>query len=177
MWPILLGTFRPIIGVPLNKPILMFCAALLTGCVGHYQQLKPSEPHATIEATLGGTDFLHDELQAYWAYHDGRCQDTSETGVLGAISKNEPKKNRFFIRTEKRIYLNALTTGIKRDAEQRWVHISCLNISSFVPRVGATYQVTQSFHGELCSLQVEDLQTGKQPASIIVEPVSKECGL
>lgn len=161
----------------LNKPTLIFCAALLTGCVGHYQQPKLSEPHAEIEATWGKTDFLYDGFQGYWAYHDGRCQDTSETGVLGAISETEPEKNRFVIQPEKRIYLNALTTGTKRDVDQRWVHISCLNISSFIPRAGATYQVTQSFYKDICSLQVTELRTGKQPASLIVEPVRKECGL
>ncbi|KTC03862.1 hypothetical protein AO388_14245 [Pseudomonas sp. ICMP 10191] len=163
----------------LNRPVLIFCLAFLTGCVGHYQQAKLTEPHATIEAGWGKTDFLHEGFQGYWAYYDAHCQDTDETGALGGVSQTDPEKNRFLIKPEKRIYLNSLIVGVKRleDRNRTWVQISCLNVSSFIPKEGATYKVTPSaFEGE-CSLAVIDRQTGKPPASLMVEPVRKECGL
>ncbi|WP_224791223.1 hypothetical protein [Pseudomonas fluorescens] len=163
----------------MTKSILICCAALLTGCVGHYQQPASNAPHATLDAKWGKNEFISGGSQAYWAYYDAHCQDTDETGVLGGVSQSEPEKNRFLIQPIRRIYLSALSTGIKEreNTDQPLIHRSCLSFSSFVPNAGAIYQVTHSAPKSGCSLEVIDMQTGKAPPTLIVEPIAKGCGL
>jgi len=165
--------------VKLTKSILICCVALLTGCVGHYQQPAPNAPYATLDAKWGKNEFISGGSQAYWAYYDAYCQDTDETGVLGGVSQSEPEKNRFLIQPNRRIYLSALSMGIKEreNTDQPLIHRSCLSFSSFIPNAGAIYQVTHSAPKSGCSLEVIDMQTGKAPPTLIVEPIAKGCGL
>ncbi|WP_260415022.1 hypothetical protein [Pseudomonas cichorii] len=74
------------------KPVLFLCLALLTGCVGHYQQPAPNAAHATLIAKWSTNALISGGFQAYDAYYDNRCTDTDETGVLGAVSESEPEK-------------------------------------------------------------------------------------
>jgi len=164
--------------VKLKKSILICCIAWLAGCVGHYQQPASSAPHATLEAKWGTNNLMNGGSQAYWAYHDRRCQDTTETGVLGALSQTEPAKNRFLIKADQRIYLTAASMGIieRKSSGDALIHRSCMNASSFVPEVGVTYQATHSATESACSLAVVDTRTGQAPTSLVVETISKECG-
>lgn len=163
----------------MNKFFLVSCAALLAGCVGHYQQPALTAPHATLDAKWGTNNLMSGGFQAYWAYNDGHCQDTENTGVLGRVSPSEGENNRFLVEPYKRIYLSALSTGTKqREAtDPSAIQRSCMNISSFIPEAGATYQITHSAPKSGCWLEVVDVKTGKAPASLVVEPVTKECGL
>ncbi|MCD5986511.1 MULTISPECIES: hypothetical protein [Pseudomonas] len=163
----------------MNKFFLMSCAALLAGCVGHYPQPALTAPHATLDAKWGNNNLMSGGFQAYWAYHDGHCQDTKNTGVLGRVSQSESEKNQFLVEPDRRIYLNALSSGTKqREAtDPSLIQRSCMNISSFIPEAGATYQITHSAPKSGCYLEVVDIKTGKAPASLVIEPVTKECGL
>jgi hypothetical protein len=153
--------------------------ALLTGCVGHYQQPASSAPHATLEGQWGTNNLMSGGSQGYWAYYDARCQDTAETGVLGSLSMSDPAKNRFLIQPDRRVYLTALSSGVieRQSTDQALIHRSCLSRSSFIPEAGATYQMTHSAPESGCALQVIDKQTGKAPSTLVVEPVVEGCGL
>lgn len=166
-------------GVKLIKSFVISCLALLTGCVGHYQQPAPDAAHATLDAKWGSNNLMSGGTQAYYAFYDNNCNDTEETGVLGAISASKPEKNHFFIKPDRRIYLQALSMGIKnrKTTDETLVHRSCLNISSFIPQAGATYQISQSTPDSGCSLKVIDMQTGKVPDTLMIELITKECGL
>lgn len=163
----------------MNKFFIVFCAASLLGCVGHYQQPALNEPHATLEAKWGDNNIIDGGFQGYWAYYDAHCQDTSQTGVLGSVSQSDPDKNRFLIQPDRRIFLSGLSSGIKQrnSIAPPIIHRACLSISSFVPRAGVTYQITHLAPESGCTLDVIDVQTGKAPSTLIVEPISKECGL
>ncbi|WP_241193275.1 hypothetical protein [Pseudomonas synxantha] len=167
------------VGVKLIKSSVISCLALLTGCVGHYQQPAPDAAHATLEAKWGSNNLVSGGSQAFYAFYDNNCNDTEETGVLGGISASNPEINRFLIKPERRIYLNALSTGVKirKTTDESLIHKSCLTIRSFIPHTGATYRITLSTPDSGCSLEVIDVQTGKVPDTLMVEPVSKECGL
>jgi hypothetical protein len=80
-------------GTKLNKYILICWAAVLTGCVGHYQQPAPNAPQATLQAKWGKNEFMSGGSQAYY---DPHCQDTAETGVLGVITQAESEKIGFW---------------------------------------------------------------------------------
>lgn len=164
----------------MNKlSLIISCAILITGCVGHYQQPSPTAPHATLNAKWGSTVLMPGGFQGYWAYNDAHCQDTKDTGVLGPISESETGSNRFLLQPDKRIYLTAMSSSNKKreTADEPLIHRACMNISSFIPEAGATYQVTHSTLKSGCSLELLDVKTGKTPASLIVESITKECGL
>jgi len=163
----------------MNKTLILCCATLLAGCVGHYQQPSTSAPHATLEAKWGSNELMSAGFQGYWAYENGRCQNSENSGVLGSISKSDAASNRFLIKPGKRIFLNALSSGTRQreTSDELLVHKSCISIVSFIPEAGATYQITHSAPKSGCSLEVLDLKTGTMPTSLIVEPVTKECGL
>ncbi|MBX8486797.1 hypothetical protein [Pseudomonas cichorii] len=163
----------------LIKPVLFLCLALLTGCVGHYQQPAPNAAHATLIAKWSTNALISGGFQAYDAYYDNRCTDTDETGVLGAVSESEPEKNRFFIKPDRRIYLIAVSSGTKihQPTPGSLIGKTCLNVSSFVPKAGATYQMSQSTPEQGCSLKILDMHTGQVPETLVVETVTKECGL
>ncbi len=162
----------------MNKTLSICCAALLAGCVGHYQQPSTAAPHATLDARWGNNELMSGGFQGYWAYYNAHCQKTENSGVLGEISQSDAAKNRFLIEPDKRIFLNALSSGIKQreTTDEPLIHKSCISIVSFIPDAGATYQVTHSAPKSGCSLAVIDLKTGKAPTSLIVEPVTKACG-
>jgi hypothetical protein len=161
----------------MNKTLLMCCATLLAGCVGHYQQPSEIAPHATLDARWGDNDLMSGGFQGYWIYNDAHCQKSANSGVLGEISQSDPAKNRFLIEPDKRVFLNALSSGIKqREPGERLTSKSCINIVSFIPDAGVTYQITHSAPKSGCTLKLVDLKTGKAPASLIIEPVTKECG-
>ncbi|AZD47716.1 hypothetical protein SAMN04489802_4244 [Pseudomonas chlororaphis] len=162
----------------MSKAILILCLALLTGCVGHYLQPAPEAAHATLNAQWGSNILMSGGTQVYYGFYDNHCHDTQETGVLGAISASQPEKNQFLIKPDRRIYLQAASMGIKnRNGDEILTHRTCLNISSFIPKNGAMYQVSHSAPKSGCSLEVIDMQTGKAPDSLVVEEVTKECGL
>ncbi|WP_263264154.1 hypothetical protein [Pseudomonas sp. RIT-PI-S] len=171
--------FQPVFGVTLIKSILAPCLVLLAGCVGHYQQPAADAPHATLNAQWGTNNLMNGGGQGYWAFYDSHCVDTEETGVLGAISATNSEKNRFFIKPDRRVYVHALSTGIKirENNDQPLISKSCLNISSFVPRTGGVYRIKQSAPDWGCSLEVIDMSTGTPPNTLVVEPITKECGL
>lgn len=152
---------------------------LLIGCVGHYQQPSVAAPHATLDAKWGSNELISEGFQGYWAYYNANCLKAENGGVLGGISKSDAAKNRFLIEPNKRIYLQALSSGgIQREAaDEPQLLMGCVNISSFIPEAGATYQVTHSAQKSSCSLEVLDMKTGQSPSSLIVETVTKECGL
>ncbi|WP_259696437.1 hypothetical protein [Pseudomonas brassicacearum] len=160
------------------KSFSISCLALLTGCVGHYQQPTPDAAHATLNAKWGGNNLVSGGTQMYYAFYDSNCNDTEETGVLGTVSASKPENNHFFIKAGRRIYLQALSLGIKNREtnDEPLIHRSCLNISSFIPHVGATYQISQSTPDSGCSLEVIDMQADKVPDTLIIEPVVKGCG-
>lgn len=162
----------------MNKTLLMCCATLLAGCVGHYQQPSIAAPHATLDVRWGSNDLMSGGFQGYWAYYNAHCQKTENSGVLGEISQSDAARNRFLIEPDKRIFLNALSSGIRQreTAGEPLISKGCMSIVSFIPVAGATYQVTHSAPASGCSLEVIDLKTGKAPSSFIVEPVTKECG-
>lgn len=162
-----------------NRFILIGLGALLTGCVGHYQQPAASDAHAVLDARWGENEFMSGGFQGYWAYYDAHCHDTPETGVLGALAASDPTKGRFRVDHGRRIYLSALSSGIRKreNTDPPIIHRSCLNVSSFVPLAGATYQVTHSAPSSGCFLEVIDKRTGKTPPTLLVESVTKECGL
>lgn len=166
-------------GAKLNKFFLLCGALSVAGCVGHYQQPALGEPHATLKLMWGDNRLEGGGSQGYWAYSDADCLDTNQTGVLGALSKSEPERNRYLIQPNGRIYLQAMSSGIRlrEDTQQPMVHIACMSISSFVPRAGSTYKVTHTAPMPGCSLQVIDLQTGQAPSTLQVESISKSCGL
>ena len=162
------------------KRTLLLCGLLAgSGCVGHYQQPALSAPHATLKMVWGDNPFMSGGSQGYWGYSNGECRDTDHTGVLGALSKSEPEKNRFLIQPDQRIYLQAMSSGIwQRESNQQPLsHFACSSMSSFVPRAGKTYVVTHTAHIPGCSLRVVDQQTGQAPSTLLVEPISKGCGL
>lgn len=152
---------------------------LLSGCVGHYPQPGSNAPHATLEAKGGDNNLIDGGAQGYWAYYDLHCQDTDQTGVLGPVHPNSVGRNTFLIQPDRRIYLTALSSGIKQreSAEQPIIHRSCVSVSSFIPQAGATYDITHRAPKSGCSLEIIDVQTGKSPSTMIVEPVTRECGL
>lgn len=167
------------VGVKLIKYIPILSLALLAGCVGHYQQPAPDAAHATLDAKWGSNNLMSGGGQAYYAFYDSHCNDTEETGVLGAISASNAEKNQFFIKPDRRIYLHALSVGTKnrKTTDEPIIHRSCMNISSFIPQAGTTYQVTHFAPDSGCSLEVIDMRTGRTPDTLIVEPITKECGL
>lgn len=163
----------------MNKLLLIGCVLSLTGCVGHYQQPAPDALHATLEAKRGDNNLIDGGAQSYWAFYDAHCQNTGQTGALGTVSPSSPEKNRFLIQANRRIYLNALSSGViqRESTAQPMIHRSCLSISSFVPETGATYQVTHTAPASGCSMGIINLQTGRSPSTLFVEPVTKDCGL
>jgi hypothetical protein len=165
--------------VKLIKSILILWLALLSGCAGHYQQPAPEAAHATLDAKWGSNNLMSGGTQAYFAFYDSHCNDTEETGVLGVISASKPEKNQFFIKPDRRIYLHAVSMGIKnrKTTDEPIIHRSCMSISSFTPQTGATYQISHSAPDSGCTLEVIDMQTGRTPDTLIVEAVTKECGL
>lgn len=161
------------------KLYAVFTAAiLLAGCVGHYQQPSTAAPHATLEAKWGSNELMSGGFQGYWAYDNARCQKSENSGVLGSISRSDAASNRFLITPGKRIFLNALSSGTRQreTSDELLVHMSCISIVSFIPEAGASYQITHSAPKSGCSLEVRDLKTGTTPTSLVVEPVTKECG-
>lgn len=163
----------------MNNLFLIGCVISLTGCVGHYQQPAADAPRATLEAQKGDNNLIDGGAQSYWAFYDAHCQDTGQTGALGTVSPSSPGKNRFFIQTNRRIYLTALSAGVieRESFAKPMIRRSCLSVSSFVPETGATYQVTHTAPAWGCSVEIINLQTGQAPSTLIVEPVTKECGL
>jgi hypothetical protein len=158
------------------KVILICCAALIAGC-NYFRQPGPDEPHATIVAKPGPNEFMSGGSQIYMTYFDAKCQNTGETGVLGNLSYSNPDKNRFTTPAGKRVYLYALSQGIREreSADQPITARSCWSISSFIPVVGATYQATHSAPRYGCALELIDQKTGIAPPSLIVEQPSYEC--
>lgn len=154
----------------------MMCC-LLVGCVGHYAQPAAGQPHATLDAVRGDNDLMSGGTQGYYAFYDLHCNDTEETGVLGEASSAQG--THFFVKPNRRIYINAFSMGIKvrKNTNEAIIFKACASAASFIPMEGVTYRMRHSGDGSHCALEVVDTRTGEGPDTLVVEPVTKECGL
>jgi hypothetical protein len=159
-------------GLSLKKILLALCCSLSAGCVGFYQQPAATAPHATLEAIQGPNTLLNGGVQMYWAYYDPGCNDTAETGVLG--TRKGEVSERFLLIPDRRIYVNVMSSG-GANKEGANALRSCANLVSFIPAVGATYQVIQSVPVSGCVVDVTDKSTGGSPDSFRREAVIGGC--
>ncbi|NWC94072.1 hypothetical protein HX855_05940 [Pseudomonas sp. IPO3778] len=152
--------------------LLALCCGLTTGCVGFYQQPAPTAPHATLEAIQGANTLLNGGVQMYWAYYDPGCNDTAETGVLG--TRKGEASERFLLIPDRRIYVNVMSGGAANKEGANYPRY-CANVASFVPAVGATYQIVQAVPVIGCVVEITDKSTGRAPESFRKEAVVGGC--
>jgi len=159
--------------VHLKKAMVALSLCLTSGCVGFYQQPHAEAPHATLEAIQGVNTMLDGGVQQYWAYYDVACTDTSETGVLG-VRKGEATEQ-FLLIPDRRIFVQMMSTGgSKKDGVVTLRN--CINVSSFVPAAGQTYQIVQTVPSRGCLMEIFEKNTGLPPPSFVREEVKKGCG-
>jgi hypothetical protein len=156
----------------LKKVLLALFCSLATGCVGFYQQPAPTAPHATLEAIPGTNTLLNGGVQMYWAYYDPGCNDTAETGVLG--TRKGEVSERFLLIPDRRIYVNVMSSGGANKEGENYFR-SCANVASFIPAVGATYQIIQAVPVSGCVVEITDKSTGRAPESFRREAVVGGC--
>jgi hypothetical protein len=156
----------------LKKVLLALFCSLATGCVGFYQQPAPTAPHATLEAIPGTNTLLNGGVQMYWAYYDPGCNDTAETGVLG--TRKGEVSERFLLIPDRRIYVNVMSSGGANKEGENYFR-SCANVASFIPAVGATYQIIQAVPVSGCVVEITDKNTGRAPESFRREAVVGGC--
>lgn len=144
-------------------------AIVLSGCAGPYQH--PIEgPRATIETKWTRAELVFGGQQAFTLLGDQVCG--SRLGNIGSFGWNSAEPKQYVVRAGSPIFLRASTGGVGAEGT-----ISCMNVISFVPESGATYELTHELSKGKCQAVVKDRKSGTSPAALQSHPVDRSCRL
>ncbi len=68
-----------------------------------------------------------------------------------------------------------ITSGSLKKTDGHRSNVLCLNIGSFVPSQGVTYQIRQRLEPDTCRVSITDTRTGEAPESFRREPITQGC--
>jgi hypothetical protein len=147
--------------------VALAAAALSSGCAAPY--VPPTEgPRATLVAKRGTNNLMAGGSQFVTTFKDESCD--TKLAFIGSFSwaSKEPKAQ--IIPADSRVYVRAGTDGMRSG-----FMVSCTNVVSFIPRDGATYEVSQELPSNQCRIQLIDTSLGTSPPSMLPHEATFKC--
>ncbi len=147
--------------------VVLAAAVLSSGCATPY--VPPTEgPRATLVAKLGTNNLAAGGSQSVTTFKDESCD--TKLAFIGAFSwaSKEPKTQ--IVPAESRVYVRASTVGMRGG-----FMVACINVVSFVPRDGATYEISHDLPSNQCSVQLIDASLGTSPTSMLPHEATFKC--
>ena len=142
------------------------------GILHPYKQPGPDVPSATLHFREGEVVTRHHNSR-YAIVHDAACNRAQGDGLSASQSPIYRREQVARAPSGKPLFLmwqSTMTVG----AHERQ---NCVNLSSFTPENGHTYDVWQDAHVEACVMEVRDQATGQPPPTLEKHAVNGACQL
>lgn len=155
----------------LKRSGLLFCLALIAGCVATYSDVDLDEPHATLVTYKGydkGLALGTATVQEYWVVPDRSCKKMKR---LSAFTWASGPRAVNLVPTGKPLILKGITDRMEPGLTYEGAavrSVTCTNFVSFTPKTGRLYEVRQkSVVNKSCQTEIVDFATGLPPADLV----------
>jgi hypothetical protein len=156
---------------------LRLAAAVLgVGCLAAAP--APAGPTAVLQLKSIGHGWLNPNSNGFDAFDNDHCRGAGDPSLtsswfrVGLGKKVQPAT----VPADRRLYIRAVAVTAEYVTGGRKME-PCVNLVSFAPEPGHTYDVAQWAQGRSCTTTITDQTDGREPASFRREPLPWTCKL
>jgi hypothetical protein len=151
-----------------KRLFLLLLTAGLAGCISYYKPSTDPSKSANITFVKGVPGRSHIS-----AYNNINCDSSDGFGIIAKVDITTQSVT-VPVRANEKMYLR-LIGGWTEYGPIMKTTFQCINLASFTPKLGETYQVKQSLKGNACFVSVLNSVTYQEPSDLTLIKTSNSC--